>query len=1017
MIGDYTQQFTMPTQKLSLSRKDKSWKEQCVSAVIGRSYSNSYLGGVSRVEQMRTNYDLYNGIYNLDDLKYVTNPFNVSDGFPASPQEMNIIRPKIDLLIGEESKRPRNIHVIHSNPNVVSQLQRMKRDLLMNYVGAQLLQGMQMDDTAVQDADVMAPEQIEQYLSTEYKDIAEIAAHHTLNYLYNKLNLDHEFLKNWKDALISGEEIGYVGVLNGEPVYERVNPIFFAHDMSPDLEFIEDGDWAVRSMWMTPQEIYDRYYDKLKPSDLDELLHLSNQHADGTLTYPNGRPGDGQVNTNYMSWKSLGAYSWLGDYNTWNNGLIRVWHATWRSFKKIGFLTFVDESGEPQEVVVDESYKPSENEKVQWDWVVEIWEGYKAGQEKFFGVQPLEYQNVSLDNPNSQRLPYCGAVYSNSNSRSRSLVDIMKSLQYFYIILWYRLELMLARDNGKAFLMDINQIPRSSGMDPAQWMHYLKSFGVVFVDPYENMEKLQGRASSFNTYTAIDMSMANVIDGYVQLMNKIEEMAGELSGVSKQRQGQIQQSELVGNVERSVMQSAHITEWLFWTHGKFKKNVLQLLLDTARYTYSRYDKKKLHYLLDDTTRIFMQIPEEFEYSDFDVFVSDSTKENNHIEAIKSLLQPALQNGASLLDACDIVTADNVTMLKKKISEIEQKRMQLIQQQQQAEAQQAQQIAQMQQQTEQFKAENQFRIEELKSQTQLQVAQISATAKIGDQNANASKDIIENRKLELERYKANLEIKAKEAELMMKQRESDLKAKMQAIDLEAKAEQAMVDREVAQIGLQQKAMEAKAASMQASADIAAKQADLQMKAADQVAKEQDVRQKMMDVDIKEIERQIKEAELQAAYQEAGLRGSEIENEATKTAIMNKEADDKTYIEEGKLTLESIRIRQEKELKEKELKIKREEMEAKKDIEKIKLKGEQIKIEQTEAQIRKSKADVVKAEQMSEIKQKNAEFESDNSETQIDIAKNKGEAKIESAKADKEAAKIKASIPKPKASSSK
>jgi hypothetical protein len=249
MIDGYMHQYTLPTQKLSRAKKTKEWRERCVDAIIGRSYSDSFVNGTSRLERMRVNYDLYNGIYDLNDLKYVVNPYNVSDGFPARPQEMNLVRSKIDLLIGEETKRPRNIRVIHSNQGVVSQLQQAKRSLLLNMVGAQLMQQMGVgDQEAANDPDIMSMPQIEQYITTEYKDIAELAAHHTLNYLYNKLQLDHEFIKNWKDALIAGEEVGYVGILNGEPVYERVNPIFLEHDRSPDLEFIEEGDWAVRSM-------------------------------------------------------------------------------------------------------------------------------------------------------------------------------------------------------------------------------------------------------------------------------------------------------------------------------------------------------------------------------------------------------------------------------------------------------------------------------------------------------------------------------------------------------------------------------------------------------------------------------------------------------------------------------------------------------------------------------------------------------------------------------------------------
>jgi hypothetical protein len=54
-----------------------------------------------------------------------------------------------------------------------------------------------------------------------------------------------------------------------------------------------------------------------------------------------------------------------------------------------------------------------------------------------------------------------------------------------YIVLWYRLELAIARDKGKAILFDITQIPKSMGISPAKWMHYLSSVGVAFVNPYE----------------------------------------------------------------------------------------------------------------------------------------------------------------------------------------------------------------------------------------------------------------------------------------------------------------------------------------------------------------------------------------------------------------------------------------------------------------------------------------------------------------------------------------------------
>ena len=55
---------------------------------------------------------------------------------------------------------------------------------------------------------------------------------------------------------------------------ERVNPIFFAYDQSPDLEFIEDSSWCCRRMRLSVPELYDRYYDKLSEKDLNKLNEM-----------------------------------------------------------------------------------------------------------------------------------------------------------------------------------------------------------------------------------------------------------------------------------------------------------------------------------------------------------------------------------------------------------------------------------------------------------------------------------------------------------------------------------------------------------------------------------------------------------------------------------------------------------------------------------------------------------------------------------------------------------------------
>ena len=178
-------------------------------------------------------------------------------------------------------------------------------------------------------------------------------------------------------------------------------------------------------------------------------------------------------------------------------------------------------------------------------------------------------------------------------------------------------------------------------------------------------------------------------------MDKIEQLAGTISGITEQRQGAVSASELVGNVERSVVQSSHITEPLFWVHNQVKRRVLNMLINTAKGAWEDTGKQKLSYIFDNGERAFLDITPKFYYEDMDVFVSDTSKDLENIQKLQQLIQPAMQNGASLLEAAEILTNDNFNILKQKLKDMQTRQEQMQQQQQEAEQQQAQMLQQMQ----------------------------------------------------------------------------------------------------------------------------------------------------------------------------------------------------------------------------------------------------------------------------------------------------------------------------------
>lgn len=809
-VEDNLYNASFPQQKLPLSKKNEKWQQDCVNYIIGE--GNVVSGGMSKTRfgEIQTYYNLYNSIFDEKDFKRVTNPFKVEDGFPATPQDFNIIRPKIDLLIGEETKRPMNFRVVRTSQEAASELMDKEKDMLMQYVMAAITSRMSPEEAQqfqqqLQSGEIMPPEAIAKYMTKDYKDVIENTAYHTLTYLREKLSLDNEFIKGWKDALIAGTEIYYVGIQNDEPYLERVNPVYFAYDSSPDLEFIEDGSWCCRRMRLPVAELYDRYYDKLTEKDLNKL----NEMLTGR---PSNDAGDKDPVDNFS-----GIQMHIYDnpiYDQKSRHSINVWHCCWKSFKKIYYVTYFDEAGQAQVEIMDESYKKTGQEiSVETDWIVEVWEGYRAGSDLYFGIQPLEYQHVSIDNPNSQKLPYCGCVYSNTNSKPRSLVSILRPLQYMYIVLWYRLELAIARDKGKVINMDITQIPKSMNITPDRWMHYLSSVGVNFINPYEEGWNVPGREggkpATFNQITSLDLTMSNVIAEYIQLMDKIEQLAGTISGITEQREGAISSSELVGNVERSVVQSSHITEPLFWAHNQCKRHALNMLLNTAQGAWRQTGKQKLSYIFDNGERAYIDIQDKFYYEDMDVFVSDTSKDMENIQKLQQLIQPAMQNGASLLEAAEVLTNDNFNIIKQKLKEMQERQEQVMQQQQQAEQEQAVQLQQMQNE----QREQELMLEEAKmelerykidadNQTKIAVAEISAYRGTEEKDANnnqipdpmeIAKDATAQRKIASDEYTKRYEARQKK-EIEDKKIDLEKQRMKHEMELQKQKDESALERE-------------------------------------------------------------------------------------------------------------------------------------------------------------------------------------------------------------------------------
>jgi len=211
-----------------------------------------------------------------------------------------------------------------------------------------------------------------------------------------------------------------------------------------------------------------------------------------------------------------------------------------------------------------------------------------------------------------------------------------------------------------------------------------------------------------------------------------------------------------------------------------------MLLDSAKFAW-KDDKKYLNYIFDEGTRTFLRMDDSWSYEDFDIFVTDSTKESQAIEQLKSLVQPAMQNGASLLDAAEIFTSDNLSVIKSKLQDIENNRLEQQQAMQEQENQQQQQLIEMQNQVKEEElmlkeAEldlNKYKIDQ-DNATKITVAQLNAYrgSENMDQDMNGIPDVIEIGNQEIARQKAVSDAMSKQMDLANKARAEENKKELE-----------------------------------------------------------------------------------------------------------------------------------------------------------------------------------------------------------------------------------------------
>jgi hypothetical protein len=718
----------IPQQRLPLKKKTKKWREECIDAFINL----SKFGLSERRSNLKALYDYYNGEVDETDYRYVIKPYGKSrENFPSKLRNYPIIKPIIDLLLGEKSKRPLNYSVTVKNADSVSLKQQAKTEQLRKTVEAMFLKEIaepkDLQSQQAQEQKPLLPKQIAEQFERTYVDDRAIKGQAAVNYIMYEQEMYDKFQKQFFHFLIAGEAYSHKGVRRSEPFYDVVNPIDIDFDKDPDVEFVEDGDWSIVRRYAHTSTVIDQFGDFLTEQQVLELEDPKNQSVDTYLLYRSEAAGNGD--------------------NVYRNRLVEVVTVYWKSRKRIGFVEYIDQqTGVAEEFEIDEEYKmppelKAQGAKTNWEWVNEVWEGTKIDGRFYVKMTPIANQRTSLDNPSLCKLPINGFKYSDINSNNVSLVSLGIPFQINYNIFKYRMELAIARSKDIIAQFDINMIPKKWDLD--KFMYYVEGTGIAWVD--YNKEGIQ---LSPQHQSVLDMSI-KTIEQYILLLENTMQEWEKISGVNRQRQGTIGANEGKGSSQQAIVQSSHITEDLFRKFSRFEQRELQGMLDYSKEAW--VSGKKGMYVMPDTTTQFIDLESLGHMeSEYGIFVSDAGRDQENIRQARELSQAMIQNGMPASAVLELLDTENFSGIKDKLRKAEAAQAELEQAQQQAQQQQMQQQMQMDQQKMQQEGQEKDR----DRQKDIEIALINAEAK----------DQANRLDIDLQKIMQDYDIKQKEVDL-------------------------------------------------------------------------------------------------------------------------------------------------------------------------------------------------------------------------------------------------------------